>query len=231
MENSIKVCVIVPFEPLRLGISSTIAASPDMEVIDEMEGLASLPGRASFREANVLVLDADGLLGARRATYAQLNEWLPELKVLFLGSRQDARNLSPDDLPAYMRLETVGFIYKDGPATRLLEAIRLVNASTFVCETELIRHILTRLSQWATYTDEDHNGGQLSEREMEVLALVTRGASNKDIARDLFLSEGTVKAHVSHIMAKLNAERRTDLVRYALTRGLVQPGDEGGGGK
>ncbi|HET8943611.1 MAG TPA: response regulator transcription factor [Dehalococcoidia bacterium] len=224
--DKIKVCVIVPFEPLRTGLASTIARAPDMEVIDELEGLTALPGRAAFREAHVLVVDSDGLLGARRPTYDQLDRWLPQLKVLFLGTREDARNLTPDDLPAYMRLDTVGFIFKDGPAERLLEAIRLVNASTFVCETGLIRHILTRLSQWATYSD-DNSGSQLSEREMEVLTLVTQGASNKAIAQELFLSEGTVKAHVSHVMGKLGVERRTDLVRYALTRGLVKPAEDG----
>jgi DNA-binding NarL/FixJ family response regulator len=223
--------VVIPFEPLRRGVAATVALAPDMEVIDEVEGLESLPGRPAFREADVLIIDSDGLLGTRRATYVQLNEWLPALKVLFLGTREDARNLTPDDLPSYMRLETVGFIFKDGPASRLLEAIRLVNASTFVCETEVIRHILTRLSQWATYSEEGHNGTQLSDREMEVLTLVTQGASNKAIAQELFLSEGTVKAHVSHIMSKVGADRRTDLVRYALTRGMVRPVDEGGSGK
>lgn len=219
--EKIKVCVVVPFEPLRVGLAGTISGAPDMEVIDELEGLAPLPARASFREAHVLVVDSDGLLGARRSTYDQLNDWLPQLKVLFLGRREDARNLTPDDLPSYMRLDTVGFIYKYGPAERLLEAIRLVNASTFVCETGLIRHILTRLRQWATYSEAETSGSQLSEREMEVLTLVTQGASNKAIAQELFLSEGTIKAHVSHVMGKLGVERRTDLVRYALTKGLI----------
>lgn len=225
--EKIKICVIVPFEPLRAGLVSTLAKAPDLEVIDELDGLAALPGRAAFREANVLVVDSDGLLGARRPTYDRLDEWLPQLKVLFLGTREDARNLTPDDLPAYMRLDTVGFIFKDGPTDRLLEAIRLVNASTFVCETGLIRHILTRLSQWARYSEMDSSGSQLSEREMEVLTMVTQGASNKTIAQELFLSEGTVKAHVSHVMGKLGVERRTDLVRYALTRGLVKPSEDG----
>lgn len=225
--EKIKICVIVPFEPLRTGLVSTIARAPDLEVIDELDSLASLPGRAAFREADVLVVDSDGLLGARRSTYDRLDEWLPQLKVLFLGTREDARNLTPDDLPAYMRLDTVGFIFKDGPTDRLLEAIRLVSASTFVCETGLIRHILTRLSQWARYSEADSTGSQLSEREMEVLTMVTQGASNKTIAQELFLSEGTVKAHVSHVMGKLGVERRTDLVRYALTRGLVKPSEDG----
>jgi DNA-binding NarL/FixJ family response regulator len=54
-----------------------------------------------------------------------------------------------------------------------------------------------------------------------VLGLVARGYSNKEVAHELFLSEGTVKAHVSHIMAKLSVDRRTDLVRFALSTGLI----------
>ena len=61
----------------------------------------------------------------------------------------------------------------------------------------------------------------LSERELDVLRLVAEGLSNRQVAEQLFLTEGTVKIHVSHIMNKLAVERRTELVRYALSRGLV----------
>jgi DNA-binding NarL/FixJ family response regulator len=126
-----------------------------------------------------------------------------------------------------MRLHTLGFLMKDGPVARMFDAIRLVNSGTFVCETNLIRHILVRLAQAAAYSAEhDGNGQNLSDREMEVLTLVTKGMSNREVAQDLFLSEGTVKAHVSHIMGKLNVERRTDLVRHALTTGLVPLDDD-----
>jgi DNA-binding NarL/FixJ family response regulator len=148
--------------------------------------------------------------------------------VLFLGTPEDARAIRPEDIPTYMKLHTVGFMLKDGPTSRIIDGVRLVASGTFVCETELIRHILTRLTQWASYsTDEtNRNGRQLSERETEVLTLVARGQSNKEIAQELFLSEGTVKAHVSHIMAKLAVDRRTDLVRYALSTGLIPMSDE-----
>jgi DNA-binding NarL/FixJ family response regulator len=109
----------------------------------------------------------------------------------------------------------------------MLDAIRLVSSGTFVCEIELIRHILTRLSQAAIYSpDDDQNGSHLTEREMEVVTLVTRGLSNKEIAQELFLSEGTVKAHVSRVMSKLGVDRRTDLVRHALSSGLVPMDDD-----
>ncbi len=227
----IKVCVVAPFEPLRLGLVGTIGDAADMEVVGEATGLTDLVTKAAFREADVLVVDSGSVTGANQQLYAQVNEWLPALKVVFLGTQEDARDLSPDQIPSYMRLDTVGFLMKDGPTSRLLDAIRLVAAGTFVCETELIRHILTRLTQWASYSaEEPTRNGQLSERETEVLSLVARGYSNKEIAHELFLSEGTVKAHVSHIMAKLGCDRRTDLVRYALSTGLIPLTDEPGDG-
>lgn len=224
--NPIKVSVVVPFEPLRLGLVRTIAEAADMEVIGEADGIAGLVTTAAFRDADVLLVDADAIPRPGAATYNQVNEWLPALKVLFLGTRSDAENLTPDALPTYMRLHTIGFLLKDGPAERLLLSIRLIASGTFVCETELIRHILTRLAQWSSYSADTGNGQALSERETEVLALVARGFANKEIAHELFLSEGTVKAHVSHIMTKLNMDRRTDLVRYALMKGLIPLADE-----
>ena len=225
-----KVCVVAPFEPLRLGLVSTLSSVPDLHVIGEAGGFGQLVSQPAFREADVIVVDSAALggEGAEATAYAQMNEWLPALKVLFIGSPEDTRNIRPEHIPAYMRLHTVGFLLKDGATSRLVEAIRLVAQGTFVCETELIRHILTRLTQWASYSAEEssRNGQTLSERETEVLALVARGFSNKEIAGELFLSEGTVKAHVSHIMAKLAVDRRTDLVRYALTTGLIPMSDE-----
>jgi two-component system NarL family response regulator len=223
-----KICVVSPFEPLRLGLVKTIDDTPDLEVVGEARDLADLVTKAAFRQADVLVVDSAAIPVENRGVYIQIYEWLPSLKVLFLGAPDDMRTISPEDIPTYMRLNTIGFILKDGPTTRLIDSIRLVAAGTFVCEIDLIRHILTRLTQWAQYNSDEsaRNGQQLSERETEVLALVARGFANKEIAHELFLSEGTVKAHVSHIMAKLSLDRRTDLVRYALSTGLVPLQDE-----
>jgi DNA-binding NarL/FixJ family response regulator len=210
-----------------MGLIQAINDQPDMTIIGHTADLTGLVGMAAtFTEADVLVVDTLAVLGTRRPTYDKINEWVPALKVLFLGTEEEARSITPEDLPAYMRLNTLGFLLKDGSMSRMFHAIRLVNEGTFVCETSLIRHILLRLSEAAAYSAEgDHNGQVLSAREMEVLTLVTRGMSNREVAQELFLSEGTVKAHVSHIMGKLGVERRTDLVRHALTTGLV-PMDE-----
>jgi len=235
MDRIIRVCVVAGFEPLRVGLARTIAGVGDMDVIGEASGFSDLIANRALREADVFVVDVDVMTAAQgsvtaRIPLTQLNEWLPAFKVLFLGNHEDARVISPDDLPLYMRLNATGFLMRDGTTARLIQAIRLVAGGTFVCETSVIKRIITRLSHWAAYTDEPQTELALTARETEVLAMVARGSSNKEIAQELFLSEGTAKSHVSHIIAKLKVDRRADLVRYAFSKGVIPLGDDDGEG-
>lgn len=226
--DRVKVYVVADFEPLREGLANAITSAPDLEVIGHVSDLEEMVRDGTFREADVLVVDAEAINRANMPQIQQrVSEWFPALKVLFVGTAEDATGVSPDDIPTYMAMGTIGFLYKSGRAERLLQAIRLVASGGFVCESDFIKRILTRLTQWASYAG-DTRTDNLSEREMEVLALVAKGRSNKEIGRELFISEGTVKAHISHIMTKLGVERRTELVRHALTSGLVSLSDEAG---
>lgn len=221
MANRIKVFIVADFEPLRLGLENAIAGGPDMKVTGSVSSLEAMATSGGFRGADVLVVDMAALAKVDTdPIYARLQEWVPGLKVLFLGSAQEAAGIGFDSIPRAVSLHNFGFLLKDGPTGRLIEAIRLIASDAFVCEAYVIKRILTRLTQWAAYSP-SMPAEQLSDRETEVLTLVAQGASNKEIARDLFLSEGTVKAHISHIMLKLGMGRRTELVRYALTSGVV----------
>jgi DNA-binding NarL/FixJ family response regulator len=110
-------------------------------------------------------------------------------------------------------------VFRTGSANRLIRAVELVGSGTFVCETDVIKTALGRLAKSAVSVV--NVDGQLSERELEVLSLVARGRTNREIAHELFVSEGTIKAHVSHIMGKAGVERRSSLVKYALDRGII----------
>lgn len=216
----VKAYVVADFEALRIGLVSGLAGAPDVEVLGDASSLEEMAYEGLYREADVLVIDVQAFNKANMAdVQPRLREWLPGLRVLFLGTTQDAAAIQPDDLPGYMALEVVGFLFKDGPIERLVQAIRLTASGAFICEAQVIKRILTRLSQWASYSPEPAE--HLSEREVEVLTLVARGRANREIAQELFLSEGTVRAHVSHIMAKVGMDRRTELVRYALAKGLA----------
>jgi DNA-binding NarL/FixJ family response regulator len=222
--EQIAVFVVSDFEPLRLGLAEGITQADDLELIGTAETLEEMIRLGGVREADVIIIDTPALNRANMPqVYRGVSEWFPALRVLFLGTIEDGMSISPEDVPAYMSMGTVGFVYKTGGVSRLLDATRVIAAGGFVCETEVIRRILTRLINWTT--DQVPANGELSTREMEVLGLVARGRSNKEIALELFVSEGTVKAHVSHIMSKLGMDRRAELVRYALTSGLVEVAD------
>jgi len=217
----IRVYVVAVFEPLHAGLASAISEAADMKLAGAASSLEEMVSDDAYRDADVIVMDVQAINRSQVPLfYQRIGEWMPSMKMLFLGTELDARAISPDDIPTYMGLHTIGFIQMEGSVDRLLQAIRLVASGSFVCESEVIKRILTRLSQWASYSGSD-GSDQLSERELEVLALVARGRSNKEIAQDLFLSEGTVKVHVNHIMTKLGLERRTELVRFAITKGVV----------
>jgi DNA-binding NarL/FixJ family response regulator len=216
VNNVIRVCIVAPFEPLRRGLEAAISVSSEMEVVETHASMAEMVASGVYRTATVLVIDIDALNQANLGdTYARLSEWLPALKVLFMGTPQDGQAITFEAIPMLMGLETVGFVYKEGLAERVIAAIQMISSGASVAEAAVLKRILTRLSQGASYVPDDKT--QLSERENEVMAMVAHGRTNKEIAQELLLSEGTVKAHISHIMGKLGFERRTELVRYVLT--------------
>lgn len=216
----VKVSVVAEFEPLRTGLGKMIEEHPDLELVGGAASLQEALGGASGRSADVVVMDVQVAFKTPLEFITRVGENLPEIKVLLLGSEQDARGLRPEALPPYLSLGGLGFLVRDESSERLVNAICLLAQGIFVSEMHVIRHVLTQLARWAN--ERPAGRGQLTEREKEVLRLVADGRSNREIASELFLSEGTVKIHVSHIMAKLSLERRTELVRYALTRGLAE---------
>ena len=224
MSGQIRVCIVAPFEPLRRGLEDAITVSPEMDVIATHASMAELVASDAYRTAGVIVIDIDALNQANLGdTYARLSEWLPALKVLFMGTPQDGQAITFEAIPMLMGLDTVGFVYKEGLADRVIAAIQMIASGASVAEAKVLKRILTRLSQGAADVPDDRN--QLSERETEVMMMVSRGRTNKEIAQELILSEGTVKAHISHIMNKLGIDRRTELVRYVLTNKTTN-GDE-----
>jgi DNA-binding NarL/FixJ family response regulator len=85
------VCVVVPFEPLRIGLVAELSTAPDIQIVGEFASLAEVISKAVLRQADVLILDSQEVLSDNLAVYSQIDEWLPTLKVLFLGAQEDSR--------------------------------------------------------------------------------------------------------------------------------------------
>jgi RNA polymerase sigma factor (sigma-70 family) len=115
-----------------------------------------------------------------------------------------------------VRAGALGYLLKDTPANQLVETIRRVHAGEVFIQPEIASRALRELMH-----PHSHSLEPLSEREREVLVLLAQGASNREIAEKLVITEGTVKNHVSNLLAKLQAENRTQAADIARRHGLV----------
>jgi DNA-binding NarL/FixJ family response regulator len=202
---------------VRGGLRMILDAQPDLEVVGE-----AADGRAALREARELAPDLvlmdirmpelDGLESTRR-----LLEREPSPKVIVLTTF---------DLDAYVyeaiRAGASGFLLKSGPPSQLVAGIRTVMAGDALLAPEITRRLLDRFIARPPRTSEiPPELSELSPRELEVLRLIADGRSNAEIATDLFLSEATVKTHVTHILTKLRLRDRVQAVALAYRSGLM----------
>ena len=119
-----------------------------------------------------------------------------------------------------------GYLLKTASGQELVDAVRLVSAGVFVLDGAVSSRLGRR---WQGATSGRHEAHSLTPREADVLALLSRGRSNKEIAAELSLGLRTVETHVSSLLAKLGAPSRTGAVAYALRRELITSKDDGGG--
>jgi DNA-binding NarL/FixJ family response regulator len=138
--------------------------------------------------------------------------------------------LTTFDLDEYvyagLRAGASGFLLKDALAADLASAIRVVVAGDAVVAPSATRRLIERFLDAGRLLEEDaaQRLAELTEREREVLALLARGMSNLEVAEQLYLSEGTVKTHVSHLLRKLGLRDRVQAVVLAYETGLIRPG-------
>ena len=125
---------------------------------------------------------------------------------------------------AALRNGASGFLLKDTPATDLIEAVRIVARGDSLLSPSVTRRLIEHYRADAPVLSEAANLGELTEREREVLIAMARGLSNAEIAAALFVSETTVKTHVSRVLTKLDLRDRVQAVVLAYECGLIRPG-------
>ncbi len=200
-----------------------LSAEPDLEVVGEAaDGRAGVELARRVR-ADVVLMDVrmpgmDGVEATRRLAGPGVED---PVKVLILTTF---------DLDEYvieaLRAGASGFLLKDVPAEELVNAIRVVAAGEALLAPSITRRLLDRFASRLPPANAEAPAAldDLTDREREVLLLVAKGLSNGEIAEQLFLSETTVKTHVSRILMKLDLRDRVQAVVYAYETGLVQPG-------
>jgi DNA-binding NarL/FixJ family response regulator len=202
---------------MRQGLKTILDLEPGFRVVGEAADGEEGVRLALELRPDVVLMDVQ-MPGARgapsvsgvEATARLIRQW-PEARVIILTT------FDRDDYVFQgVRAGALGYLLKDTPAERLVETIRRVHAGEVFIQPEIASRALREMVRPAEMPLEP-----LSEREREVLVLLAQGASNKDIAERLVITEGTVKNHVSNILGKLQAENRTQAADIARRRGLV----------
>lgn len=200
----IRILVVDDHILMRIGLISSLNKQHDMEVVAEAEdGMEALAAYRTHRP-DVVILDVRLPNKSGIEILAMLKQEFGAVRVLMLSSYGGAHEIG-----AAMQGGASGYVLKNMPLQQLLDSIRRVHAGEIVCLPEIARSLAGRQAT------------NLSNRELEVLALMTKGLSNKEVAAQLGLVEGTVKLHVSSILAKLGVVDRTQAVLAAVKRGLV----------
>jgi DNA-binding NarL/FixJ family response regulator len=208
---------------LRMGFRMILEAEDDIEVVGEAADGESGAAMALATSPDVVLMDVrmptlDGIAATARIVDA--------------GSPAKVLILTTFDLDEYvfagLRAGASGFLLKDTPPADLVAAIRTVAAGEAVLAPKATRRLLDRFAPMLP-TSSSGDGGrdvlaELTEREREVFGLVAAGRSNREIAAELHLSEGTVKIHVGRLLAKLDLRDRVQAVVLAYESGVVVPG-------
>jgi len=208
----IKVLLVDDHEMVRIGVSAYLSIQPDIEVIGEAGDGASGAEMALSLRPDIILMDLvmdemDGI----ESTKAITKEW-PEAKIIIVTSFLD-------DDKVYPALEAgaTSYILKTSTADKIAEAIRDTNKGKTILEPEVTGKMMARMKE----RNQPLLHESLTNREQEILMLITDGKTNQEIADELFIGLKTVKTHVSNILSKLEVQDRTQAVIYAFKHELV----------
>jgi DNA-binding NarL/FixJ family response regulator len=212
---SIRVLVADDQSMVRAGFRMLLSGENDIEVVAEASnGLEAVAQAARFHPTVVLMdirmPQLDGLEATRRILAADDNA-----RILILTTF---------DLDEYvyeaLRSGASGFVLKDDPPEQLLAAIRVVASGEALLSPAITKRVIKQFAR-IPRPEPPRQLDELTERELEVFRLIARGLSNNEIGRELYISDTTVKTHITHILMKLNLRDRVQAVVLAHETGLV----------
>jgi DNA-binding NarL/FixJ family response regulator len=217
--NPKKTILIVDDHPLfREGLKSIISRNAELEIVGETGVGKEALGLAENLKPDMIVMDIS----------------LPDINGIELT--RDIKKLSPatqilivsvhskiDYLTAAFQAGASGYVVKDAPSGKILQALELVSQGEYFLDASVSYQVVKKLSEFpeqkAKTTDTFYSS--LTTREQEIFRLLAEGLKIKDIADKLFISPKTVENHKTNIMAKLNLHSTLDLVRYAVKLGII----------
>jgi DNA-binding NarL/FixJ family response regulator len=210
MTPSVRVLVVDDQRLVREGIASLLDIQPGIAVVGMAANGKEAVERTLALTPDVVLMDVrmpemDGV-----AAVAVLHRRCPSTRVVMLTTFDDEQYVVQA-----LRAGAAGYLLKDLPAADLAEAVRLAHAGVSQLDESAAQHVAAALGTHSAPVE------VLTARETDVLRMVASGATNREIAARLFLSEGTVKNHISRILTRLDLRDRTQAAIYARDHGLL----------
>jgi DNA-binding NarL/FixJ family response regulator len=213
-ENPIRVLIADDHTVVRDGLAAVLSRRPDITVVGEASNGVEAVEKAAQLHPDVILMDLrmpemDGAEAMRR-----IRERDPEVRFLVLTTFDNDEYIFEA-----IQAGAKGYLLKDASREDLFRAVAAVYRGESLIQPAVASRVLDRFVELSQRTVP---GETLSEREIEVLRLMARGAANKEIAAALFISESTVKTHIANIFQKLDVNDRTEAVTTALQKGIIQ---------
>jgi len=215
----IRVLIADDQELVRTGFRVILEAEGDIEVIAEAENGNEAIRQAALVKPDVVLMDIrmpelDGLA----ATEQILRQRDPPTIVVLTTFDQN------EYIYRALRAGAAGFLLKDAPSSRLIAAVRAAATGDSLIEPSITKRLVERIAEPVANPGIPEQLARLTERELDVLRLITRGLSNAEIAAEMVVAETTVKTHVARILAKLGVRDRVQAVVVAYETGFVGRG-------
>jgi DNA-binding NarL/FixJ family response regulator len=215
--------LLVDDQPLiRRGLRALLKPEPDLEIVGEADNGASAIDLLKTLEADVILMDIRMPIMDGVAATGAIVPAYPNTKILILTTFDDTEYVS-----RALQAGAAGYLLKDTPAEELVQAIQLINKGY----TQLSPGLAQKLIQTAQLsaqtapppanpvTLDADSTSELTPREQEILQLIAQGSSNREIAQSLYISEKTVKNHITNLLARLGLRDRTQAAIYFHERG------------
>ncbi|WP_172381664.1 response regulator transcription factor [Streptomyces sp. MNP-20] len=214
--EAVRVLVVDDQELVREGIASLLGIQPGIRVVGTAADGAGAVDAALTLAPDVILMDVrmPGMDGV--TAVAAVHARAPACKVVMLTTFDDE-----DYVVRALRAGAVGYLLKSLPAAELADAVRLAHRGVAPLDPAVTRRLAAAPPPAGPPAPVVEPGGSPTAREIEILRLVAAGATNREIAAELYLSEGTVKNHISRILTRLGLRGRAQAALYARDRGLL----------
>ncbi len=212
--EQIRVLIADDHPVVREGLFAMLSRQPDFKVVGEAKDGVEAVDMARRLKPDVMLMDLrmpemDGVEAMR-----QIKSTNPDIKFIILTTYSDDEYIF-SGIEAGAR----AYLLKDAPREELFKAIRAVYKGESLIQPVVASKLIDKFAELSRRAP---SGEQLTERELEILQLMAKGAANKEISAQLSISESTVKTHISNIFQKLGVNDRTEAVTEALRRGIIR---------